>query len=345
MPVPSFRQPGLLLSRSGAAGPAQIQDFQRALRSLGYLKSGIDGVFGGGVAAAVKALERDLLSNDGKSTAGDGNAPVRVIDYNRGRITGVSGEADGALVECISEMLDDPKFPKLPFVRDAAAANSKFVAELAAATIEGVPVPFLIAIFEQESALRHYHEPGAGDQDAFITIGLDANDAAHPERITSRGYGVGQHTLFHHPPQPAEITNYIIDPAGNVRQAAARLREKFAHFLCGLTGGTCSEDRIAEVGRAPLRVCKYATEDSRCLKDCRQCARAAGLINIECGVTPLYDGAAQTYQTTQYYGNTSYSKVPIPKNFGCDWPFAARRYNGAGMNSYHYQAKVLKNLL
>jgi hypothetical protein len=36
--------------------------------------------------------------------------------------------------------------------------------------------------------------------------------------------------------------------------------------------------------------------------------------------------------------------VPVRKNIGCDWPYAIRRYNGAGINSYHYQAKVLKNL-
>ena len=42
---------------------------------------------------------------------------------------------------------------------------------------------------------------------------------------------------------------------------------------------------------------------------------------------------------------TSYTAVPIRKNIGCDWPYAVRRYNGAGMNSYHYQVKVLKNVL
>jgi hypothetical protein len=29
----------------------------------------------------------------------------------------------------------------------------------------------------------------------------------------------------------------------------------------------------------------------------------------------------------------------------CDWPYATRRYNGGGPNSFNYQAIVLKNLL
>ena len=28
----------------------------------------------------------------------------------------------------------------------------------------------------------------------------------------------------------------------------------------------------------------------------------------------------------------------------CDWPYAARQYNGAGLNSYHYQIAILKSL-
>jgi len=33
------------------------------------------------------------------------------------------------------------------------------------------------------------------------------------------------------------------------------------------------------------------------------------------------------------------------KNIPCDWPYAVRRYNGSGLNSYHYQAKILLNVL
>ena len=33
------------------------------------------------------------------------------------------------------------------------------------------------------------------------------------------------------------------------------------------------------------------------------------------------------------------------RNFECDWPYAVRRYNGSGPNSYSYQALVLKKRL
>jgi len=33
------------------------------------------------------------------------------------------------------------------------------------------------------------------------------------------------------------------------------------------------------------------------------------------------------------------------KNIECDWPYAARRYNDSGINAYHYQVRVLRNVL
>jgi hypothetical protein len=39
------------------------------------------------------------------------------------------------------------------------------------------------------------------------------------------------------------------------------------------------------------------------------------------------------------------SIIKARKNVPCDWPYAARRYNGPGINSYHYQTIVLRNIL
>jgi hypothetical protein len=36
--------------------------------------------------------------------------------------------------------------------------------------------------------------------------------------------------------------------------------------------------------------------------------------------------------------------VPDRAKLGCDWPYAVRRYNGSGVNSYHYQYQVLQRL-
>jgi hypothetical protein len=196
-----------------------------------------------------------------------------------------------------------------------------------------------LAILEQESGLKHFAEPAAGDADTFIIVGLDTNDPSHPERITSRGYGIGQHTLFHHPPTAQEVASTMLDASKNVQKAIAVLREKFDGYINGPRSQ--ADDRLAEFGNGPLRLCKYSSKDPRYMKDCRQCALDAGTVNIQAGNTPLYPGSSKTYQPTPYYSSASYQNVPVRQRIGCDWPYAARRYNGAGINSYHYQVKIL----
>jgi len=50
---------------------------------------------------------------------------------------------------------------------------------------------------------------------------------------------------------------------------------------------------------------------------------------------------------TEYYdlSGPAYRNSPLPSDIGCDWPYAVRRYNGSGINSYHYQVRVLQHLL
>jgi hypothetical protein len=71
----------------------------------------------------------------------------------------------------------------------------------------------------------------------------------------------------------------------------------------------------------------------------------AGQQTITEGSTPYYEGSSYFFKPTQYYKKSSYASVPIRANIECDWPYAARRYNGAGINSYHYQVRILKNVL
>lgn len=342
MPALSYRQPGLVLKRGSAAAPVLILELQHHLRQLGYLREFIDGKFGAGTERAVCALQHDLLHNDGRGS--DGRASVRVRDYNSGRVGRVTGMVHQGLVECISDMLDDPAIPKLPRAADPRAENKRVRAQLAALPAGQAPGPFLMAVLTQESGLRHYREPAPGDQDSYIVVGLDTNAGAS-HIITSRGYGAGQYTLFHHPPTPAEVRDFILDPGQNVSKAAAELREKFDKFVAGPTPATRADDRTAEHGSGPLRLCKYGKTDRRYMSDCVKCARDAGLVNIHAGSTPVYAGSGLKFAPTQYYGTGSYSGVPRRAAIGCDWPYAVRRYNGAGLNSYHYQARVLTHLL
>jgi hypothetical protein len=83
MPVLTYRRPGLTIRRGGSEGSKeQVRHLQRDLRQLGYLRKGIDGKFGKGTELAVAALQHDLLSNFGKSTQNDGDAPIQILDYN-----------------------------------------------------------------------------------------------------------------------------------------------------------------------------------------------------------------------------------------------------------------------
>ena len=189
MPTLSYQQAGLVLKRPGTGTDAQIRDLQRHLRALGYLRLGIDGAFGRGTEGAVKGLQDDLLRNDGGGS--DGRAPVRVRDYNDGRVAALTGEVDQGLAACIADMLDDSAFPKLPAADDPVARNAEIPGAIATLPSRTAPGPFLRAILERESNLKQFHEPRPGDEDSFVVVGLDRN-ADEKHRITSRGYGVGQ---------------------------------------------------------------------------------------------------------------------------------------------------------
>lgn len=345
MSNPSYKQQGLVISRGGSeATTRQIKDLQRDLRQLGYLKVGIDGKFGRATETAVKALQHDLLNNDGRSIGHDSKAPVSVLDYNRGRVVQITGRLDQQLAACICDMVDDAKFPCLPKTDAPKAENGRLLAAIENMQSTTVPVPYLMGILQQESGLKHYHEPRGTDEDNFINIGLDIN-AGKKYIITSRGYGAGQYTLFHHPPRQEEINDFMLDVEKNLQKAIQELRQKFDHFVNGPTSGTRADDRIAEQGSGPLRLCQYPATDDRHMRDCQRCMVSAGQINIQQGVSRLYQGSRHTFEPTEYYKSGSYTAVPLRKNIGCDWPYAIRRYNGAGINSYHYQTIVLKNVL
>lgn len=337
----SYRRPGLVLGRGTDVSTQIVQDLQRDLRRLGYLKAGVDGKFGPGTEAAVRALQVDLLSNDGRGS--DGRAPVALRDFNRGRIAAVTGVCDEAFAACLDELINDPAVPQLPHSNDPERANREAVAAVLALTGLPVPVPFLLTVLQQESDLYHFRVPKGADEDDVIVVGLDHNDAANPDHITSRGYGLGQFTLFHHPPTPAEIEAVMLDPRRNVERAVHELREKFDGFILGPTSGTQADDRLHEIAGRTLRVCRYAADDPRFLRDCRNCASAAPRLSLGPDV-PLYPGSRDHLLPTPYHPEQRYDDVPDRKELGCDWPYAVRRYNGSGMNSYHYQAQVLIRL-
>jgi hypothetical protein len=92
-----------------------------------------------------------------------------------------------------------------------------------------VPAPYLMAAFRQESSLKHYNEPRKGDDDTYIVVGLDTSGADTYD-ITSRGYGVGQYTLFHHPPTQKEVEDIMLDVTKKHQERRSGTERKIRPF-------------------------------------------------------------------------------------------------------------------
>lgn len=134
----------------------------------------------------------------------------------------------------------------------------------------------------------------------------------------------------------------LLDPVRNVQRAIRELSDKFHSFVNGSTPAAQADDRIAEFGRGPLRPCRYDADDPRYMVDCVRCA-GEHLMDVM-AATPLHPGTTETLHPTQYHSETTYERVPDRSKLGCDWPYAVRRYNGSGVNSYHYQYRLLQRL-
>src|SRR3954467_12401125 len=128
-----------------------VLELQRHLRKLGYFAAALDGRFGDATDRAVRGLQHDLMHNDGSSRGSDGRASIRLIDFNNGRVGVVDGIVDRGLASCIADMLEDPAYCKIPESANAAEDNRRIRAEVVALRGLPVPVPFLMAIFRQES--------------------------------------------------------------------------------------------------------------------------------------------------------------------------------------------------
>ncbi|MGH7120349.1 MAG: peptidoglycan-binding domain-containing protein [Acetobacteraceae bacterium] len=329
------------LCRAVGTDHGLVQVLQRDLRALGYLWRGIDGEFGLLTQAAVRALQYDLLHNDGRSTGKDGDAPVAVKSFSQG-VRDVTGIVDPALADSIEALLGEDRVPKLPSSRDAATANRDAFAEIFRAAGRRVPMPFLLAMFQQESGCRHYAVPKPpGDADSYVIIGLD-RDSKDADHILSRGYGIGQYTISHHPPRPEEVSGFIADPLRNIEQAVDVFVDKFEKWVRGAAGAR--DYRAEHPALNALRLCRYAPSDPSYMSACRDCAATAGKHDLGPD-SPLYKGTRQTYGEVHHHRPTTYRGVPDRADFQCDWPYAMRRYNGCGPDSFNYQAIILGSLL
>lgn len=173
----SYKRKGLIIKKGGSrASDEQIRDLQNDLRSLGYLKEGIDSKFGNGTQLAVKSLQYDLMHNTCDSTQRDGKeTTVRVTDYNKQRVLEVNGEVDENLAACINDMLEDPDFPKPEGTDNPERENKKVMTEIKSLSNPPLPLSVFIRILKQEITLQNYNVTSGDDQDSYIKVGFSRN--------------------------------------------------------------------------------------------------------------------------------------------------------------------------
>lgn len=296
---------------------SDTKSVQDALKRLGYYTGRVDGQFGPQSKRALRALQLDLTASPRRWN--DLTAPV----------DNTSGQLTVAMAAALDEMLQSPFFTQISPVSDPAAANAQALAALDAQAAGQVPAPFLRAVLSRESGLEQFRADG------FVVLGLDRNDPTEPDRITSRGYGIGQTTTTDHPLSTDQYRNWVADPLVGLAEAVAHLVTKFEDEVLS------ADDRKIEQPLLPLRPCRYASSDPRYMADCATCLAKARHVTVRQGM-PVYSGASITLEPTQYYATANYGSVPDRASIGCDWPYAIRRYNGGGVNSFHYQILILR---
>lgn len=326
-----------VLSRAVETPPSVVADLRYDLASLGYYTGSFAGGWTESLDAAIRSVRYDLTDPDSALSARYNGAGSVVRTPSSG-----GSRLEPQLARCLDAMIGDPGFAKLPVSASPTAANRRALA-LAESAGDGIaPMRFLMAIFQHETGARHFREDDAGAP-GFMTLCLDRNDGAAPDHITSRGYGLGQHTLFRQPPIQADIDSQILDPVANAKSAAYLLRDRFDYGLVSANPALRANDRFSEWPISPLRLCKYASADPRYLSDCKACAAKAGTVDVTPG-HPVYPGASLAWADTPAQSCDALQAAPDRTGFQCDWPYAVRRYNGGGIESYHYQLRVLLNL-
>ena len=116
------------------------------------------------------------------------------------------------------------------------------------------------------------------------------------------------------------------------------MRGKFDRFVIG------PDSRLTiaftEAGSGPLRLCKFDSADPLYIATASTASSRRELRTSSLGKRPCR-WLSDTYQATQHTKSLLRRTCPFRRNIACDWPYAVRRYNGSGPNSYDYQAEFL----
>jgi len=278
--------------------------------------------FNSKLSSAVKSLKWELINNRSLSRFGNYSA--------------VNDTVTNALVVTMESMVQDPEIGVVYGTKDYEGANSKVELRIKGFSSEEFPQPLMGAILYEETGLRWFRPDG------YPTIGLDFNDKSNPERITSRGFFVSQRTLFKYPVDQSRIDSMdSLDEDLNF--FSRHLENKYKKYIVSSKPSVRDDLRLESFSKSELRGCKYSPDDSKYMIDCKNCVEGLKRRDYPLGVR-LAKGSSWKLRKTRYHKRDGYKNMPDFKEFPCDYLFAIRRYNGGGINSFHYLMQVLEHL-
>ncbi len=277
------------------------------------------------VKLAVKSVKHDLV-----------NTPFLESNFNNGKISSVDDRIDLAFVSILEDMRNDSRVGVVYRVGGFDRENSLIRGSLDSFNTEYFPVPLSKAILYEETGLKWYRKDG------YPTVGLDYNDKKISHRITSRGLFLSQRTFFSYPIQQSELDGFnSLDT--DMRFFSSHLRSKYNNFVVSNKVASRDDLRHFSFGGSKLRGCKYDSSDARYMKDCKNCVFSLNKRTYVEG-DRLAKGSGWKFRKTKYHRRDVYKSMPDFKEFPCDYLFAIRRYNGGGINSFHYLMQVLEHL-
>lgn len=299
--------------------PQRIEEYLRAFMFIKEIKPNNEMV----IKRGIKSLQFELLYNPELSK----------INYT-GKL---DGERTHVLREALKKMWDCSDIPRITKVDNPSEANSKIREIIENKLKSSFPKPLVLAVLEQESNLMWYRKDG------YPTIGLDYNNKVQPYVITSRGLFLSQRTVFDYPFKQEQLNQYDSVEV-DLNFVVDLLNLKYDKFIVSKDPKTNDDLRSSSFGSEDLRGCKYETSDSRYKSDCKNCVWSGDLRDYKKDRSVLGDKKQWVLKSSQYHKIKQYLQFPDYSKFPCDYLFSIRRYNGSGINSFHYLMRVLKHL-
>lgn len=314
--IDSKEQP---VSEEVSTKPLSLEEYLRSLMFIKQIKkNNTDDVKKG-----IKALQFELRNNPSLSHFG-----------YEGKIDGVESPE---LLNIVEKMWEDPSIPVVSKVNNPDQANDQISSIMKTSLSKVFPNPLALAVLKQETHWKWFRSDG------YPTVGLDFNNKSQPYVITSRGLFLSQRTIFNYP-FPQESLDSFDSVSEDLKFVINALDLKYKRYVVSADVRARDDLRFKSFGDQPLRGCKYEQSDERFMKDCKNCVWSGKLKDYKEGKSLIDVPGKWVLKPSIYHRNKDYLGYPDYEDFPCDYVYAIRRYNGSGVNSFHYLMRVLDHL-